>query len=287
MLSPRVDTHVHFWRYEPKDYPWIDDTMPSLRRDFLPQRLEPELSSAGFTSAVAVQARPSLEETRFLLDLADEYWFIAGVIGWIPLCAESVPTALARFAQHPKFLGVRHLVQDEPDENFLLRPDFRRGLALLTKSGFTYDLLIREQHLPAAFSLVAQLPEQTFVLDHLAKPNIRSGDLSSWELGLRRLASLPNVVCKLSGLVTEASWKAWKPAELEHCLDIAWDAFGPRRLLVGSDWPVCTLAAEYGRAVGVTLDFLSRFTGAEQAAVLGGNAARIWRLENTGPMDEA
>ncbi len=176
-----IDTHVHFWRYEAKGYPWIDDGMLELRCDFLPEHLRPVASAAGVTSVIAVQARQSLDETRFLLELADEHSLIAGVIGWVDLCAATAAADLAELGQHPKFLGVRHLVQDEPDDNFLLRSDFRRGVSLLSKPGLTYDLLIRERHFSAAVGLVEQLPEQLFVLDHVAKPNLRSRALRARE----------------------------------------------------------------------------------------------------------
>ncbi|HKW17027.1 MAG TPA: amidohydrolase family protein [Terriglobales bacterium] len=274
----RIDSHQHFWRYSPHEYGWIDDSMQSLRRDFLPEDLRPELKQAGFDGAIAVQAQHMLEETRWLLQLAAGVPEIAGVIGWVDLRAEDVRSHLSEFAVDPKFLGVRHVVQAEPDDRFLLRPEFLRGVSALEEFGLTYDILIYTKHLPVAAEFVARFPRQRFVLDHMAKPPIKAQQLQPWESGIRALAQFDNVLCKVSGLVTEADWKAWKPEHIVPYLDVAFDAFGPERLMIGSDWPVCTVAGSYSRTMDFVLNYLNRFPGAMRDAVLGQNAEKLWNL---------
>ena len=273
-----IDSHQHFWRYNPDEYDWIDESMSPLRRDFLPDELTSELQRSGFDACIAVQARQTLQETRWLLHLANDAPVIAGVIGWIDLRASDVRSQLAEFAANPKFIGVRHIVQSEPDDHFLLQPDFLRGIAALEEFDLTYDILIYPRHLPIAAEFGARFPNQRFVLDHLAKPPIRSHDLKLWEAGIRALADLPNVMCKLSGLVTEADWKEWRPEHIRPCFDVAFDAFGPARLMIGSDWPVCTVAGSYGRVMGLVKDYLSRFSIEVQDGILGGNAEKLWNL---------
>jgi L-fuconolactonase len=275
----RIDAHQHFWRYEPDEYAWIGEGMGALRRDFLPADLEPELAALGFDGCVAVQARQSLEETRWLLELAERHPFILGVVGWVDLQSPSLRGQLESLTRNPKLVGVRHIVQDEPDERYLLRPEFARGIAQLEEFGLAYDILIYVRHLSTAAAFVESFPRQRFVLDHLAKPEIRRGEIRAWEPDLRALAALPNVHAKLSGLVTEADWRGWPPEQIRPYLDVAFDCFGPERLMIGSDWPVCTLAAGYRRAMGVVMDYLKDRSQAEQDAVLGGNAQRFWRLE--------
>jgi L-fuconolactonase len=274
----RIDSHQHFWRYEPAEYGWIDDTMPALRRDFLPGDLQPLLRQAGFDGCVAVQARQTVEETRWLLDLADRHPFVVGVVGWVDLCSPDVDAQLRSFRGREKLVGVRHIVQGEPDDRFLLRPDFGRGISRLQEHGLAYDILIYPRHLPVAAELAARFPGHRFVLDHLAKPDLKRGALRDWERDLRRLAAFPHVWAKLSGLVTEADWAAWTPEQIRPCLDVAFDAFGPERLMIGSDWPVCTLAADYDRTVAVVTGYIEGRPAAERDAVLGGNAVRFWTL---------
>lgn len=278
MIGFRVDAHQHFWRYSAAEYPWIDDAMGALKRDFLPEHLQPQMAAAGVQATLAVQVRQSLEETRWLLDLADAHPFVAGVIGWVDLRADDVARQLAAFAGRPKLVGIRHIVQSEPDDRFLLRPDFCRGVAALRDFGLVYDILIYPRHLPAAAEFVDRFDGQVFVLDHLAKPPIRSGDLDEWAGDLRRLAAAPTVYCKLSGLVTEADWGGWRAEQIRPYLDVAFEAFGPERLIAGSDWPVCTLAADYGRVWALAAAYLAGRPAAERDAVLGGNARRVWRL---------
>jgi L-fuconolactonase len=275
----RVDSHQHFWKYEPREYGWIDDRMGALKRDFLPADLEPQLRAAGWDACVAVQARQTVEETAWLLDLADRSPFVAGVVGWVDLCSPDARTQLERFARHPKLVGVRHIVQGERDDRFLLRPDFGRGISLLEEFGLAYDILIHPRHLTVAAEFVRSFPRQRFVLDHLAKPEIARGKIDDWSGGLRALAVAPNVFAKLSGLVTEADWKRWTPDQMRPYLDVAFECFGPGRLMIGSDWPVCTLAGDYGRTMRVVTDYLERRPAAEREAVRGGNAREFWKLE--------
>jgi L-fuconolactonase len=275
----RIDSHQHFWKYEPREYDWIDERMGVLKRDFLPRHLRPELEQAGFHACVAVQARQTLEETRFLLALAEQHAFIAGVVGWVDLRAADVAAQLERFAGERKLVGIRHIVQGEADDRFLLRPDFCRGIEVLESRGLAYDILIYPRHLPVAFEFARRFAQMRLVLDHLAKPDIKGGDVRVWARDLRTLAALPHVFCKLSGLVTEADWQRFSPEAIQPCLDVAFDCFGPERLMIGSDWPVCTLAADYARTMGIVLDFLERRTPSERDAVLGGNAARFYQLD--------
>ena len=252
--------------------------MAALRRDFLPGDLQQEMARAGMDASVAVQARQRLDETRWLLQLADTYPFVAGVIGWVDLQADDAADQLEQFVHHPKFVGVRHIVQTETDDRFMLRPGFCRGISLLEDRGLTYDILIYPKHLRVAAELVSRFPRQRFVLDHLAKPDIRSGELREWEKEIRALAAFPLVHCKLSGLVTEADWSRWTPDNIRPYLDVAFDCFGAERLLVGSDWPVCTVAGDYARVISVIDDYMAGRPAADRDAVMGGNAARLWRL---------
>ncbi len=274
-----IDAHQHFWFYNRREFDWIDDAMASLRRDFLPAALKPELDRAGFQGCVAVQARQTLEETRWLLELAASSPFILGVVGWVDLQSPQVRSQLQELAANPRLVGVRHVVQGEPDDRFLLRPEFMRGIAALEEFDLAYDILIYTRHLPVAAEFVGQFPRQRFVLDHLAKPPIRSGSLHPWTDGIRRLAAFPNVYCKLSGMVTEADWQRWQPGDMTPYLDVAFECFGPERLMIGSDWPVCTVAASYGRAMQVVKDYRGRHTEQVREAVLGGNAQRFWKLK--------
>ena len=275
----RIDAHQHFWRYNADEFGWIDDSMSSLRRDFGPDDLKPELERAGFQGSIAVQARQSLEETRWLLELAEDSPLILGVVGWVDLCSPDVRLQLQTFAGNPKLVGIRHVVQSEPDERFLLLPEFLRGISVLEEFDLTYDILIYPQHLPVAVEFVRHSPRQRFVLDHLAKPLIKSASIHPWEAGIRELAKFPNVCSKLSGMVTEADWQNWRPEDLKPYLDIALDNFGPERLMIGSDWPVCTVAASYKQTMSVVLDYLYKYPVNVQDAVLGGNAQRFWKLK--------
>jgi L-fuconolactonase len=274
----RIDAHQHFWSYNPDEYGWIDDSIAGLRRDFLPEDLRPELERSGFAGAVAVQARQTLEETQWLLELAASVTFIMGVVGWVDLRSPQVRSQLESFAGNPKLVGIRHIVQSEPDDHFLLQPNFLQGVSVLGDFDLAYDILIYPSHLAVAAEFVRRFPGQRFVLDHLAKPSIKSGEIHAWARGIQELAALRNVFCKLSGLVTEADWQHWNAEQIRPYLDIAFECFGPDRLMIGSDWPVCTVAASYGQAVRVVEDYLTQHTAEVREAVLGGNAARFWRL---------
>ena len=251
-----IDAHQHFWIYKSAEYDWIDDSMSALRRDFLPADLKPELDRNDFQGSVAVQARQTLEETRWLLELAERSPSILGVVGWADLRSPEIRSQLKALARNPKLVGVRHIVQSEPDDRFLLQPEFLRGIAALEEFDLAYDILIYTKHLPIAAEFVERFPRQRFVLDHLAKPSIKSGQINSWASGIRELAEFPNVFCKLSGLVTEADWQHWQPEQIVPFLDVAFESFGPDRLMIGSDWPVCLVAASYERATEVVRTYL-------------------------------
>lgn len=274
----RVDAHVHFWRYAPQDYPWIGADMAVLAADHLPADLEPELRRRGFAGAVAVQATHTVQETRWLLDLAARHGWVLGVVGWVDLCDPWLERTLAGWCREPRFVGVRHLVQDEADPGFLGRSDVRRGIATLARFDLSFDLLVRPHLLPAAAALARALPRQRFVLDHIAKPPIRTGALGPWRDGIRELARCGNVWCKLSGLVTEAAWRTWQAGQMRACAEVVLEAFGPGRILFGSDWPVCRLAAAHGTVVDLAEDLLAGLTPAERAAAFGGTALQVYRL---------
>lgn len=255
--------------------------MGSLKRDFLPEDLRPLLTRAGLDGSVAVQARQNLEETRWLLELANKYDFIKGVVGWVDLCSQELPKQLERFKKDPKLVGVRHVVHDEPDDRFMLRPDFRCGISQLHGFGLTYDLLLFPKHLAYAVKLVSEFPEQFFVLDHVGKPLIADGLLSPWQENLRELAKCPNVFCKLSGMVTEAKWNDWQASDFYRYLDVIFAAFGADRLMIGSDWPVCTLSGSYESTIQIVVDYLQQFPSASRAGVLGENCSRFYRIRSS------
>ncbi|HET6426748.1 MAG TPA: amidohydrolase family protein [Planctomycetaceae bacterium] len=270
-----LDAHQHFWRYDPVQYPWVPP-QSALARDWLPRDLVALQQPLGLDGSIAVQARQSLAESDWLLGLADADDRIQGVVGWVDLQSEAVEADLARLARHPKFVGVRHVVQDEPDDRFLLRPEFLRGVKALKHFRLTYDILIYPKQLPAAIEFVQYFPEQPFVLDHIAKPLIRAGLLSPWDQQIRDLARFPNVMCKLSGMVTEADHQHWKPDDFRRYLDVVVDAFGPQRLMWGSDWPVCLLAGSYEQVWRLVDDYIAGWSVEDRQALFGGNCARFY-----------
>jgi L-fuconolactonase len=274
----RIDSHQHFWAYSSSDYPWIGPGMERLARDYLPADLAPLVAAEGIDGSVAVQARQSLEESRWLLALAAESPLIKGVVGWVDLQSDRVGDQLHELAAESKFVGVRHVVQDEPDPRFVLGSAFGRGLRQLDQHGLTYDLLIYPNQLPAAIELVGMLPEQPFVVDHLAKPRIAAGELEGWARDIRAVARHDNVCCKVSGMVTEAARQGWKQDDFTPYLDVVLEAFGPDRLMVGSDWPVCLLAGEYPEVAAIPRAYFSRLSAAEQAMIHGGTAVRFYGL---------
>src|SRR4051794_6043972 len=273
-----IDAHHHFWRYDPAEYGWISDAMGILRRDYLPDDLRRESAAAGVDGVVSVQARQTVDETRWLLELAAQNDFIRGVVGWVPLVSDRVADDLARFAGRAKLKAVRHVLQDEPDDDYMLRPDFDRGVGLLSRSGLRYDILIYERHLPQAITLVDRHPDLTFVLDHVAKPRIGDNVISPWRERMIELAKRPNVYCKLSGMATESDPRAWTPGQLRPYMDVALEAFGPRRLMFGSDWPVCLLAVGYHRWVDLVREFVSPLSDAERRRVMGETAIEAYGL---------
>lgn len=278
-MTPCIDAHHHLWRYIPAEYGWITEEMRSLRRDFLPGELRQEMESAGVQAAVCVQARQTLEETEWLLQLAAENPWMAGIVGWAEIASEDFPAQLEVLRCNAKLKGLRHVLQDELDPMFALRSEFQRGLRALRGTGLVYDILITAAQLPVATELADRHPQQIFVLDHLAKPRIAEGSISPWREELRELAKRPNVWCKLSGMVTEANWNHWTEEDMRPYLDAALEAFGPRRLMAGSDWPVCTVASSYSQWWQLLRKWAGDLSADEQEAIFWRNAAEVYRLE--------
>jgi L-fuconolactonase len=276
-----VDAHHHFWDPAAADYPWLTDDLAPIRRAFGPADLAPLLAESGIDLTVLVQTRATLDETREFLATAAAHPFIAGVVGWIDLTRASIRDDLAALRAGPggdRIVGVRHQVHDEPDPEWLTRADVRRGLVEVASAGLAYDLLVRERELPAAIDAAAALPELRFVLDHAAKPAIVSRVREPWTTLIGRLAALDNVSCKLSGLVTEADWSTWTPDDLRPYVETVLEAFGPSRLMFGSDWPVCLLAASYERVVDTSRQLTADLTATERARVSGGTAIETYGL---------
>jgi L-fuconolactonase len=276
----KIDSHQHYWHFNTADYGWMGENMSVIKRDFLPADLLPELKSIDFDGSVAVQARQSLQETEWLLQLSDAYPHIKGVVGWLDLQSERAEEQIAAFARHPKAVGVRHVIHDEEDIDFMLRPAFIRGVQLLEKYDLAYDILIFPTHLPNTIEFVKQFSDkQTFVVDHIAKPLIKDGIVSPWKEDIAALAKFPNVYCKVSGMVTEADWNTWIPENIRPYLDVVMEAFGPERILIGSDWPVCLVAGKYSEVMQVVINYISTFTEKEQALMLGGNAVKAYGIK--------
>lgn len=274
----KIDAHQHFWHYDPVRDAWITPSMEVIRRDFLPHDLLPALQTAGIDGAVSVQASQSELETEFLLGLAEGQEAIRGVVGWVDLRADNLRERLDYFRPHAKLRGFRHIVQAEPDDLFLLRTEFMDGVRLLEEYGYTYDILIYPNHLPVAREFVTRLPHQKFVVDHLAKPYIKQGNIEKWAQDMASLARRENVSCKVSGMVTEADWDLWTPEQLRPYLDVVFEAFGPDRVLFGSDWPVCLVASSYERWVQVLEAYMASFTESEKAKFWGGNTLRFYDI---------
>jgi L-fuconolactonase len=272
-----IDSHQHFWQYHPSKQNWIDDTMSAIRRDFLPKDLEPVLQENNIVGCMAVQADQSEEETDFLIALQKQHSFIKGIVGWVDLQSDDIDSRLAYYSQHPSLKGFRHVLQGEAPE-FMLQPDFVRGIAALQKFNFTYDILIFPKHLPAAIELVKQFSHQKFVVDHLAKPYIKAGLIDEWRRDIKTIAAFENVFCKISGMVTEADFKHWRIQDFRPYLDVAVEAFGTKRILYGSDWPVCLVAASYQQTKGVVDDYFASFSEAEQGDFFGTNAGNFYQL---------
>jgi L-fuconolactonase len=274
-----IDSHQHFWRYDPARDTWITDAMGALKRDFLPDELARELDANGIDASIAVQADQSEQETLFLLDLAERSDRIGGVVGWVDLRSPQIGERLQFFSQFKKLRGFRHLVQAERDDRFVLQRDFARGISRLREFSFTYDILIYPRQLPAAIELVSQFPDQYFAIDHLAKPEIKISNREPWAANIKAISKNPNVFCKLSGLVTEAEWLRWTPADFTFYLDVVLEAFGPGRLMFGSDWPVCLVAASYRQEKELIENYVSRRAPADRAKIFGENAIRFYGLK--------
>ena len=278
-MVEKIDAHHHLWSYTPQEYGWINDNLKILRRDFLVSDLQIELAGSGFDGSVAVQARQSWKETEWLLALAEQNSVLRGVVGWADIASDGFPAQLETLSCHHKLKGLRHVVQDEPDDEFILRGDFNRGIGRLRETNLVYDILIFDKHLPAAIRFVDMHPNQVFVLDHMAKPRIREGLLEPWRRDIVELARRKNVFCKLSGLVTEANWATWSVHDLQPYVEVVLEAFTPTRLMAGSDWPVCLLASSYSKwmeTLGGMLGGLSEF---EKERIFGGTATEVYRLQ--------
>lgn len=273
-----IDAHQHFWRFDPVRDAWITEEMNVIRRDFLPADLAPLLKTAGVDACVAVQADQSEAETQFLLDCAKGNGFVKAVVGWVDLRSPHIADKLAYWAGEPLVKGFRHIVQGEADDRFLLREDFNNGINALKKHGFTYDILVFPHQLPAVELFVEQHPDQLFVIDHLAKPYIKKKEIGDWTKQIRRIARAPHVYCKLSGMVTEADMQNWKEADFRPYLDTVLEAFGPARLMYGSDWPVCLLAADYARQKSIVDNYIAALSAAEQRQIMGESAAAFYNI---------
>jgi len=273
----KIDSHQHFWQYNPSDYVWMSEEHNVIRRNFLPEDLRPLLDACGIDGTIAVQARQMLAENDFLLELSSQNPLIMGVVGWIPLCDPNADNHLAHYALHHKIVGFRHVLHDEPDDDFMLRKDFNEGVNALSRYNLCYDVLIFEKHLPQTIQFVDQHPGLTMIIDHIAKPRIREGDFDfRWEKNIRQLAEREHVNCKLSGMVTEVSGGKWDFALLKPYFEVVLEAFGPDRLMFGSDWPVCLLQSEYHQWLETVINFIGKLSESEKSAIMGGNAARIY-----------
>ncbi len=274
-----LDAHHHLWRFNKTDYGWMDDSMEVLKQDYLPSDLEKEIGNAGVSGTVVVQARQILDETRWLLELAEQNYFIKGVVGWVDLCSTRLDRQLEEFAGNPKLVGVRHVIHDEPDDDFMLSDAFIKGMEKLQGYGLTYDLLLFPKHLGRAVQLVRMFPGQPFVLDHISKPFIKSGIIQPWKDDIEALAFHPNVWCKISGMVTEASLDLWKYEDFVPYMKVIVDAFGTGRLMLGSDWPVCRLAGEYQEVMKIPVGYLGYLPERERKKIFYQNAIDFYQLK--------
>jgi len=273
----RIDAHQHFWKYDPARDAWIDESMSVIRKDFLPRDLQPLLKENRIHGCVVVQADQSENETEFLLDLAASNTFIKGVVGWIDLRNPEVEERLAFYSRNPLFKGVRHIVQAESND-FMLNSDFQRGIMSLRTFGLTYDILVYPNQLLSAMQLVDKFPEQPYVIDHIAKPDIANKKIEPWNKYIREIAGAKNVFCKLSGMVTESDWKNWERTDFYPYIDVVFDAFGPDRILFGSDWPVCNLAGSYSQVIEIVAEYCTQFDESTRAAIFGINAIKFYNL---------
>jgi L-fuconolactonase len=276
-MNNRIDAHQHFWKFDPVRDSWLDETMQKIQRDFLPEDLLPLLQENQFSGCVAVQASQSEDETNFLINLAAKNDFINGVVGWVDLRGVTIEERLNHFSSNKVIKGFRHVVQGEADD-FMLRKDFQNGFAALKQFNFTYDILIFHRQLPAAINLVNQFPDQPFVIDHIAKPDIKSGDILSWKKGIEEISKAKNVFCKISGMVTEANWKTWKKEDLKPYLDVIFENFSADKLMYGSDWPVCNVASDYTEVVKTLEDYIAQLSSGDQNKIWHENATSFYKL---------
>jgi len=276
-MSNRIDSHQHFWKFDPVRDSWIDDSMQKIQRDFLPEDLLPLLQENQFSGCVAVQASQSEDETNFLIELASKNDFIKGIVGWIDLRDKNIAERLSHFSKHKKLKGFRHVVQGEADD-FLFREDFRNGISALKTFNYTYDILIFHRQLPAAISLANDFPEQKFVIDHIAKPDIKSGSIDSWKKGIEEISKYENVSCKISGMVTEANWNSWKTQDLKPYLDVIFENFSTDKLMFGSDWPVLNVASDYTEVVKTLQDYIEQLSIEDQNKIWFKNASSFYSL---------
>lgn len=273
-----IDAHHHLWKYNDRDYVWMSDAMTVLRRNFLIPELEHVIRESGVEGTIAVQARQTTEETAWLLDLAARHPFILGVVGWVPLASPDARRYLEHFVKQPKLKAVRHVLHDEPDDFYMLRDDFNLGVGALQHYRLAYDILIFERHLPQTLAFVDRHPRQIFVVDHIAKPRIRDGVFSPWRERMKDLAKRENVYCKISGMATEAEWKTWTPDILRPYFDVVLSAFGPKRLMFGSDWPVLTLAGDYKTWMNTFRSFIGQLSPDEQESICQGTAIEAYQI---------
>ncbi len=273
----RIDSHQHFWKYNTATHGWISDTMSIIRNDFLPEHLKPILMQNNIQGCVAVEAHQSEKETEFLLKCAEEHTFIKGVVGWVDLRSDRVEERLEHYAKNPFLKGIRHLVQEE-GEGFMLGAAFQNGISKLNYYGLTYDILIFPHQIKEATALVTKFPEQAFVLDHLAKPYIKAKEIENWQSDIEILAQNKNMLCKISGMVTEADWRNWSEADFNPYLDVIFECFGAERIMFGSDWPVCKLAGEYNQVLQIVENYISKFSKEEQKKIMGENAINFYNL---------
>jgi L-fuconolactonase len=278
MLDFWIDAHHHLWDYQADEYPWMSQQMDRLRRDFSIDDLQALARECNVAGTVAVQARQMLAETDWLLSIAERSDLISGVVGWVPLTDHDVERHLNAFCKRSKLKGVRHVLHDEPDPNYMLRADFNTGIRLLERYGLRYDLLIFAEHLPQTIQFVDKHPNQLFIVDHIAKPPIASGDIERWGRELHALSERPNVFCKVSGMVTEADWSSWTETQLKPYFDTVLSAFGPSRMMFGSDWPVLTLGSTYGRWIDTVTQMLTSLSDEEAKDVMHRTAARVYGL---------
>lgn len=274
-----IDTHHHLWEFNSHEYGWMDDSMEVLKRDHFPEELKTEMSRVGVTGTIVVQARQIIEETRWLLELAEENPFIKGVVGWVDLRSTDLQKQLEAYAFHKKLVGLRHVIHDEEDDEFMLRPDFISGIEAIQVYNLTYDLLIFPKHLMVAKELVRRFPKQRFVLDHMAKPFIKSGIIQPWKDHIESLADQPNIWCKVSGMVTEADLVGWKMEDFMPYMEVVFGAFGTDRIMLGSDWPVCKLAGEYKEVLKIPLTFITNLSNGEKENIYSQNAIDCYQLE--------